>query len=297
MKYANLHLHSIYSDGVFTPRELCEKAKLLGYGAIALTDHDTFAGCAELAAAADELGLCHLTGAEFAAEAFGECFHIVALDFDTADKELARHSALLRENAMNKARAKFEALSKTKPFSYITWEEVLENSPEGATFCNEQIFAALEKIGRFKQESFWDSFFIYKAMRVDYKRNDVDISAEHVISLIKKAGGIAILAHPHGQVGQLEKLAALGLSGVEYDHPEVSSADSEAARAFALTHSLYLSGGTDHTGRLGDYTDKRGDKPYAAELAVEGFYRPLSFDARCGVTKEEFDRIKMRING
>lgn len=294
MKYANLHLHSTYSDGVFTPRELCERAKALGYGAIALTDHDTFAGYEELKRAADELGLESIIGAEFTANAYGECFHIVGLGFDGNNKALLRHSSLLAENARNKTKAKLEALSDFEPFSSVTWNEVLDASPKGAMLCNEQIFAALSKKGKFRQEDFWDLFYKYRAMRVSYPQNEVDTSAEHVISLIREAGGIAILAHPCGQTEYLEALTRLGLSGVEYDHPDLSEDDIAAAIAFAKAHSLYLSGGTDHVGRLGDYTDKRGDRPYAAELATEGFYRPLTYDARSGVTKEEFNSIKIR---
>ena len=297
MKYANLHLHSVYSDGVFTPRELCEKAKALGYGAIALTDHDTSEGYNELKKAADELGLEHIIGAELACEAFGESFHIVALDFDPTNKELTEHMAILRENAYNKAKAKFDMLSDTEPFCHISWSDVVDDSHVGATFCNEQIFAALSKRGRFRQESFWDTFYRYKAMRAEYQRRDVDTSAKHVISLIRNAGGIAVLAHPNGQTGYLKELVALGLSGVECDHPDLTEADKTAAGIFATESSLYVSGGTDHVGRLGDHTDKRGDKPYAIELAVDKFHCPLSYDARNGITKEEFNRIKMRIYG
>ena len=297
MKYANLHLHSIYSDGVYTPRELCEKAKALGYGAIALTDHDTAAGSDDLAKAADELGLEHVRGAELTANAFGECFHIVALDFDPTEKEIAAHMSALQENAYNKAKAKFEALADTEPFCAVSWNDIVNDAPDGATFCNEQICATLAKRGKFKQERFWDHFFIYKAMRVVYDKKEVDTSAEHVISLIRNAGGIAILAHPHGQVGYLEKLCELGLSGVECDHPDLSEEDKKAARDLAQRHSLYISGGTDHVGRLGDYTNIRGDRPYAHELVNSTFYRPLTYDARSGITKEEFDRIKIRISG
>lgn len=297
MKFANLHLHSVYSDGVYTPRELCEKAKALGYGAIALTDHDTFAGYSELKKSADELGLKHIIGVEFSAEAFGENFHIVGLGFDATEPNIIRHSELLRENAYNKTKAKFEALSDRMPFRAITWEDVVNDAPEGATLCNEQIFAALSKRGLFRQEDFWSYFFIYKAMRVTYDKIPIDTSAEHVISLIKNAGGIAILAHPHGQTDYLPMLYKLGLSGVECDHPELPEADKHFAREFAEKYSLYISGGTDHIGRLGDYTDKRGDKPYARELAGDSFYCPLTYDAKNGITKEEFNHIKMRIYG
>ena len=294
MKYANLHLHSVYSDGVFTPRELCEKAKSLGYGAIALTDHDTYAGYKELKSAADELGLRHVIGAEFSAEAFGEVFHIVALDFDPENKALADHSEMLRQNAMSKAKAKLEALADARPFSFINWDDVIKGTPEGATICNEQIFAALSRKGLFRQEDFWDLFFRYKAMRVSYKEIEVDTSAEHVISLIRAAGGIAVLAHPHGQAEYFERLVSLGLSGIECDHPDLDENDINAARRIADSRSLYISGGTDHTGRLGDHTDKRGDRPWATELALEGSYRPLTLDVRCGISREEFDSIKMR---
>jgi predicted metal-dependent phosphoesterase TrpH len=297
MKYANLHLHSIYSDGVFTPRELCEKAKALGYGAIALTDHDTAEGYSELKKAADELGLEHIIGAELACEAFGESFHIVALDFDPTDKGLSEHMALLRENAYNKTKAKFEMLSDTEPFCHVSWDDIVSDAPVGSTFCNEQIFSALSKRGKFRQESFWDSFYRYKAMRAEYKKHDVDTSAKHVIALIRNAGGIAVLAHPNGQTGYLEALMALGLSGVECDHPDLTEPQKSAASAFALSNSLYVSGGTDHVGRLGDHTDKRGEKPYAIELAVDKFYSPLTFDARNGISRDEFYRIKMRIYG
>lgn len=52
MKYANLHLHSMYSDGVCTPEELCALAVKKGYGAVALTDHETTRGLKRMGEAA-----------------------------------------------------------------------------------------------------------------------------------------------------------------------------------------------------------------------------------------------------
>ena len=295
MKYANLHLHSNYSDGVYTPRELCEKAKAMGYGAIALTDHETPAGYSELAKAAEELGMEHILGAEFTASAFGETFHIVALDFDPAYSKMADHIEALRQNAYNKTRAKFEALAGEDFLYSLKWSEVVEDAPEGAWFCNEQIFASLSKRKHFKQERFWDYFYKYKAMRVNVEETEVDISAEHVISLIHSAGGIAILAHPHRQIKFLPALYELGLRGVECDHPELSEQEKAEARQTAEKYGMYVSGGTDHFGRLGDHPELRGDFPAAAELAGDDFYCPLTYDARNGITKEEFDAIKQRI--
>ena len=294
MKYANLHLHSIYSDGVYTPRELCERAKAMGYGAVALTDHETAAGYAALAEATSELGLEHILGAEFTANGFGECFHIVALDFDPTEKAIAEHIEILRRNAYNKTKAKFEALRGSDFLRGLTWREVEEDAPAGAWFCNEQIFASLAKRKEFRQERFWDYFFKYKAMRVTFEEIEADCSVERIISLIRSAGGIAVLAHPHDQLRFLPELCGLGLSGVECDHPELTENEKKQARTLAKELGLYISGGTDHFGRLGDYPDVRGDFPGAAELAGEDFYCPITYDAHNGITKEVFGAIKNR---
>ena len=52
MKYANLHMHSIYSDGIYTPEELCALAKGKGFRAVALTDHETVLGVEKMRTAA-----------------------------------------------------------------------------------------------------------------------------------------------------------------------------------------------------------------------------------------------------
>ena len=68
MKFADLHLHTKFSDGTFTPEELVERAHKLGFAAIALTDHDTVEGCARAAAACSTAGMDFIPGAELTAE-------------------------------------------------------------------------------------------------------------------------------------------------------------------------------------------------------------------------------------
>ena len=68
---ADLHLHTNFSDGTYTPEELVMHARRVGLSAIALTDHDTVEGCARLAAAAAAAGVEFIPGAELTAEVEG----------------------------------------------------------------------------------------------------------------------------------------------------------------------------------------------------------------------------------
>jgi 3',5'-nucleoside bisphosphate phosphatase len=65
---ADLHLHTNYSDGTYTPEELAAHAARQGLSAIALTDHDTVEGCARAAAACAAVGLEFIAGSELTAE-------------------------------------------------------------------------------------------------------------------------------------------------------------------------------------------------------------------------------------
>ena len=88
MNYANLHLHSFFSDGVFTPQQLCALAKQKGYGAVAVSDHETARGVEFMRLAAKELGLEFISAMETYAFDFGTQFHILAYDFDPNEPHL-----------------------------------------------------------------------------------------------------------------------------------------------------------------------------------------------------------------
>ena len=83
-KFANLHVHSTHSDGAFSPKELVRLAKEEGYGAVAMTDHDTATGCDELKEEAAAAGLMSVMGVEFSCTApeLNANFHMVGFDFD-----------------------------------------------------------------------------------------------------------------------------------------------------------------------------------------------------------------------
>src|SRR5439155_17862716 len=88
MNFADLHLHTNFSDGTYTPAELVGSAKQFGFSAIALTDHDTVEGCAPTAAACKRVGLEFIPATELTAEFDGNELHLLGYLIDTQDPQL-----------------------------------------------------------------------------------------------------------------------------------------------------------------------------------------------------------------
>ena len=93
---ADLHCHSVVSDGTLTPEALAERAAANGVELWALTDHDEIGGQQRAAAAAHALGLNYLSGVEISVTFAGTTLHIVGLGFDMDDTPLANGLAATR---------------------------------------------------------------------------------------------------------------------------------------------------------------------------------------------------------
>lgn len=298
MKYANLHLHSVYSDGVLTPDELCRRAKEMGYGALSLTDHYTALGWEAMERAAALHGLEYLPGIECCGAYGGKNHHIVGYGLDITEPAFARYLQENEESAYCSTKAKFDAMTAAGRLEGLTWQEVLDDAPARCWFCNEQIFASLVKRRGWKQEEYYPRFIpLFRGAETGVRNTATVRTAEEMISLIRNAGGVASLAHPHGSTRFLPELFAMGLNCVEYDHPDIDGYDSAEARKFAKEHRIYLAGGTDHTGpQLADFPLQRTSVAEAPACG-KGILTPMSVDVRCGATKEEFDALKNRIYG
>ncbi len=297
MKYANLHLHSVYSDGVLTPMELCVRAKEMGYGAISLTDHYTVRGWDAMEKAAAAVGLDYLPGIECTGNYGGHNHHIVGYDMDITDPAFAKYLQENEDWSYVATKAKFDVMTAAGQLEGLTWQEILDDSPQRCWICNEQIFASLIKRRGWKQEDYYSKFIpMFKGAETGVKNTAGRRTAEEMIGLIRNAGGIASLAHPHETTQFLPDLLKMGLNCVEYDHPDIEGYDSAEAYKFAKAHGMYVAGGTDHTGTLSNAPVERCSSSDAPQCG-RAFLTPLYVDARCGVTKEEFEALKNRIYG
>jgi 3',5'-nucleoside bisphosphate phosphatase len=280
---ADLHVHSSASDGTDPPAEVMRRAAQAGLDVVALTDHDTVAGHAEARAAAGTLmPVTLLPGMELSCKLSGprgsqQSLHMLAYLFDPDQPELAAELARIRDDRVIRARAMVDRLAGLGVA--ITWEQVAEIAGT-AVVGRPHIARAMAASGAIAspREAFTRDW-IADGGRAYVGRYALD--PVRAIGLVRAARGVTVLAHPRAgrdtyvSDEQIAGLAAVGLAGVEVDHPDQS--DTERGRLLALVHDLALvaTGGSDDHGSL---TGHR----LGAETTAADAYESLVSRARPG---------------
>lgn len=278
MKYANCHFHSTHSDGAFRPMHLARLAFGAGYHGVVLTDHDVMSGTTEMLREAKNLGLEAMAGVEITCRIPEQGFHLVGLGMDPETPALKAFIDQLCDWRNVHTRTLFDRGVRLGLLKDITWEEVEAYNPGCRWFCNEQVFHAMELKGVFdilEQDKYFHLVF-NGPFAAELGIHIQEPSAAEAIGMIRKAGGIPILAHPHHQSKFIPELVDLGLLGVEVCHPDLDPEDERLAREAASAYGLYRSGGSDHSGILG------------------GCCLPYTGDSFWGVTEEDFHAMMYR---
>ena len=272
--YANLHLHSTHSDGVYSPTELVRIVKDEGYSALAITDHDTASAYPELVAACEKEGMECLFGAEFTVVEPSD-FHIVGFCFDPEYPEMKEYLANMAKRQTDNTKQCFDAAVKTGGISGITWDEVLEFNKGIPWLCNNHVFNAMKAKGLIREDEYmawFDKNFRYQ--RGQFPPSYDFLPLDKMVELIKRAGGFAVCAHPNmRQLGQIDMLIGAGVEGLEVLHPSLTDEEKELSRRLCLERGLYISGGSDHSGLAGGYYDsfESEEALMASDLYVEPF--------------------------
>ena len=247
MKYANLHLHSSYSDGLLLPEQLVFLGKSLGYQALALTDHETDGGWEEFSASCKEEGLEAVRGVEFYGMYEGRNLHLTALDFDP-------DAPLLRELIRERVEVRYEITKKRFDLAVsrgyiddITWDDVVKYSAPSSWFCIASLVRAYRAL-QIPQPADLNLKVFKNPEASAFSANTP--SAERVIKAVRAAGGVIALAHPYKITHLIPELVKFGLNGVETSHPDNKDDTSELAIEMAAKYNLYHCGGTDHTGAM-----------------------------------------------
>ncbi len=296
--YANLHTHSKHSDGGYTPKQLVEAAKREGYGALAVTDHDTISGCADVCSECEKNGLEYMLGVELntpskllANQPKGlpdshviSQFHIVGLNFDPQNAPLKAYIQSLGERKTEMTRQLFENAVKAGRLCGIEWDEVLEYNKDKTWISGGQLSYAMKQKGVLAENDFQT---LGKTVFGEYAKDAVEpfpYKPEHeIIKLIRDAGGIAVIAHPHMQLFCLDALVEMGINGVEVHHPELTEEEKQEVYKYAIDKNLYISGGSDHYGSCSGYYER------TARPEDSRFYRePFIY----GTSKQYFNEIK-----
>ncbi|AKV56025.1 phosphoesterase [Bifidobacterium actinocoloniiforme DSM 22766] len=262
-----MHCHTVFSDGTEPPEQLVFQARTLGLEGVAITDHDTTQGWSASAAAARSQGFPVLPGTEITADDDGVSVHLLAYGYDPDDESLSRLFRMTRQARLERARKMVEAMSRDFP---ITWDSVLVQVKEGGrtTVGRPHIADALVAAGVYRTRS--EAFQGACSSRSPYYRPTPSPSAPQAVEAVKAAGGVAVVAHPGATKRnavllsdqQIERLAALGLDGLEVWHRDNSMAQRDRLLGLARRLGLLVTGGSDWHGagkpnRLGEHTTDR----------------------------------------
>ena len=284
-QFANLHLHSTHSDGVYTPEELVRIAKNEGYRALALTDHDTVSGNDEIRAVCERERLDYIFGCEFSSpwRERRTNFHIVGFDFDPEYPEMKEYLAQRSFCEAEQTRILFERGLAEGLIHGITWDEVLDYNRGVTWLCNNHVFNTMKAKGLATDLDYMNFFrTVYGKRRGEVKPPFEFKPIDKMLRLIRDAGGFAVLAHPHNQLCAVPDLVGMGLSGIEVWHKLPTDEERLEALALAKKYNLFISGGSDHEGLCGGYysTSEHPEETefYAPELSLgtqEFFFREI----------------------
>ncbi len=257
----DLHAHSTVSDGTDPPAGLVAAAVRAGVDVVAITDHDTTAGWVEAEAAARELGIALVRGAEISAVADGISVHLLGYLYDPTDAKLLAVTERTRSARAERARRIVERISADHA---LTWDDVEAQAGPGATVGRPHIADALVARGLVVDRSEAFDTLLHGRSRyyVPYYAPD----AEEAVRLIRAAGGVPVMAHPaasgRGRVVAdrvIRRLADAGLAGLEVHHRDHTTADRERLTGLATSSGLLVTGSSDYHGtgkpnRLGENT-------------------------------------------
>ena len=189
---ADLHCHSVVSDGTLTPEELAQRAYANGVRLWALTDHDELGGQKRASAAAKALGMKYLGGVEISVTWMGQTIHIVGLGIDPENTGLVEGLRQTRNGRGNRAKLMAEQLLKAGiPGAY-----------EGALhFAGNHDLISRTHFARFlvEQGICKNTEQVFKNYLVEDKPGYVPhmwAKLEDALAWIKAAGGVAVIAHP-----------------------------------------------------------------------------------------------------
>ncbi|MBN2112963.1 MAG: PHP domain-containing protein [Acidimicrobiia bacterium] len=244
----DLHTHSLYSDGTDTPAELVRLARRAGLTALALTDHDTLDGIPEGRTAATGAPLQFVPGVELSVDWEMGSAHLLAYWIEPGPGPLQDRLADLAEGRERRNREILAALAGLG--LDITAEEL---RPTPGVVGRPHIAAALVRRGLVP--SMEAAFDLYLARGRPAYRPRLRLQAADAVSLARRSGGAAVLAHPHtvaagasDYAAALEAFAALGGAGIECHYPDYPPELQAHLAAVTRRLGLVPTGGSDYHG-------------------------------------------------
>ena len=249
--FCDLHTHSVFSDGTFTPEQLLDEAERIGLGALALTDHNTVAGLPSFLAAARGRGIESVPGVELSVDYQGMELHMLALFVEP--KNFPVITEMLEDGVRAKEESNIKLAKALCDAGYPIDYPALRDATPNGQINRAHIAAELTRLGYTPdiQTAFQTLLSPKHGLYDPPKRPD----AFETISFIRAIGAVSVLAHPFLDLKQEETIrtflktaAPAGLNGMEVYHPRHDLQQRVTARALVKEFSLKCSGGSDFHG-------------------------------------------------
>lgn len=240
-------MHTFFSDGSDSPESVVEESCHAGLSVIAITDHDTLAAIKPARAAAESWGIEVIPGIELSTESEGKDIHILGYFMDPDNSDLVKKLEEFRATRFARIAAMVENLKK-EGLDNLSFEEIKNGCRSDALGRPHLAMALVQKgwVG-----NAWEAFDKYigdqcPAYVPKHKQSPVE-----AIDLIRKCGGVAVLAHPMVTAKDelIPSFVEAGLGGIEVYYPNCSETVISFYEGIARKHKLTMTGGSDAHGK------------------------------------------------
>lgn len=242
MKYADLHVHTFYSDSTFSPEEVAERAHKCALSGIAICDHDCVDGVEPCAIAAKPYGIEVIPGIELTVEKADAEIHILGYFMDCSRE-------WFRKKLKGMQRARIERIhlmaGKLRDAGFkMTVDDIIAMAGKGSV-GRLHVAQAMLKTG--KVRSMFECFNKYIGFMKPCYVSNVKFSPKEAMEMVLKAGGVPVLAHPDvtGKDEYIPELVEYGLRGIEAYHTEHKAHITERYEEIAKRYGLLITGGSD----------------------------------------------------
>lgn len=252
-KLCDLHTHSIYSDGTYSPAQLIAEAEQIGLCALALTDHNTVAGLPVFLAAAENSPVEAVPGIEFSTDYLDTELHIVTLF--VRPEHYTAITEVTDEMNKRKQESNLDLIHRLNKAGYaVSYDRIKSSMPEGEP--NRALIAEeLTKMGY--TTSVKEAFKTLLGKDCGYYQPPKRIDVFELIDFVRSMGIVPVLAHPFLGIDTpdalaefLKKAVNCGLQGMETHYSTFSSEQTEILEIMAQQFGLAQSGGSDFHGQI-----------------------------------------------
>ena len=249
-KYCDLHTHSVFSDGTWTPSQIIEKAGSLGLSSVALCDHNTVSGLPDFIKAAEGKDIKAVCGCEFSVDYEGRELHLLGLFIKP--ERFDDVTALMDSVIARKEQSNIDLVSKLNKAGYaVDYDKIKAENP-GATINRAHIARELTRLHYTTSVS--EAFSTLLSPAAGFYIEPERLTVWQVIEFIDSIGAVPVLAHPFLELNEgelrefLAKAVPLGLCGIEAEYTLFDGAQRALLRDIAADFGILTSGGSDFHG-------------------------------------------------